>query len=489
MILLLFLAGLLATSWADWQPCAQKVIKDNFSVCVCNATYCDTIQPIGSVPKGQAVIYISSAAGKRFARTQTNPAPQRQSGDVLVTLGSNRMQTMMGFGGAFTDAAGINLRRLPQVLQDQIIQQYYGSDGLNYTYGRVPIASCDFSTSPYSYDDTPNDFSLSQFALAPEDGLYKIPYLKKAREVNSNLKLFASPWSAPAWMKSTGNMKGGGAMKGDLLGIYYQTYAQYFIRFLEEYNKQGVTFWGVTVQNEPDTGGDPYFPWQTMYWNAGMERDFIKVLLGPALQSSPVGKNVGVIINDDNRNNLPDWANQILSDPDAAKYVLGIGVHWYDDKNTPASVLTTTHNNFPNYFIFGTEACTGWTGNERGVNLGDWARAQDFADSIINDFLNWVTGWMDWNLVLNTQGGPNWVNNVVDAPVIVADNSQEYYKNPLWYVLGHFSIFVPPGAQRLDFREKTTATSTSSLLSTTRPPELAPSLLSTRTRATQRRLP
>ncbi|KAK6051092.1 O-Glycosyl hydrolase family 30 [Cooperia oncophora] len=156
-------------------------------------------------------------------------------------------------------------------------------------------------------------------------------------------------------MKTNGHMKGGGKLKGEEGGQYYQTYANYFIRFFEEYHKNGVDFWGVTVQNEPMSGLNPDYGWQTMYFSAAMERDFIKNLLGPALKASPYTKDISLMINDDQRYNLPGWADTILNDADAAKYVAGIGVHWYADYEVPVAVLTATHDRHPDYFILGTE--------------------------------------------------------------------------------------------------------------------------------------
>ncbi|XP_023235434.1 putative glucosylceramidase 4 [Centruroides sculpturatus] len=139
---------------------------------------------------------------------------------------TKRYQEILGFGGAFTDAAGINILSLPEQLQDQILRGYYSSDGLDYTFGRVPIASCDFSTHVYSYDDVPGDANLTHFSLTEEDSKLKIPLIHRAQKMQSkSIKLFASPWSAPGWMKSSRKMGGPGILKEE----YYQTWAEYFV--------------------------------------------------------------------------------------------------------------------------------------------------------------------------------------------------------------------------------------------------------------------
>ncbi|EPB74230.1 O-Glycosyl hydrolase family 30 [Ancylostoma ceylanicum] len=434
-----------------YQPCAARSFGKNQVVCVCNTTYCDNVESLGDLRPGQAVLYYSNEAGRRLEKSNLKQTANRAENSLLLTLDSRTtFQKMLGFGGAFTDSSGINLQTLPKSMQDSMLEGYYGASGLQYTIGRVPMASCDFSTHEYSYADTPNDFGLVNFSLTTEDYQYKIPYIIQAQQLSQNTtKFFATPWSAPAWMKTNGHMKGGGRLKGEQGGQYYQTWANYFIRFFEEYHKNGVDFWGVTVQNEPTSGLNPDYGWQTMYLSAAMERDFLKGQLGPALMSSPYSKDLKVMINDDQRYNLPEWADTILSDAEAAKYVSGIAIHWYEDQEVPPSVMTTTHQRHPDYFMLGTEACNGYLPLQGKPILGDWGRAETYVNDMITDISNYVAGWMDWNLCLNMHGGPNWVKNYVDSPIIVDAAMQEYYKQPMWYAMGHFSKFVRPDSHRI----------------------------------------
>ncbi|CAB3410096.1 unnamed protein product [Caenorhabditis bovis] len=444
----LFVLFLIVTVTCSFSPCVLRE-EAHGPICVCNATYCDTIEPLGTVVSGKSVVYTSSKTGKRLKRSEHEAKKTTHAKVKLTFNASEQFQTIMGFGGAFTDAVGINLENIGSNMADQIINQYYGEEGLGYVYGRVPMASCDFSVREYSYDDTDLDFELTNFKLADEDVKYKIPYIKKARAASKNaLKLFATPWSAPGWMKTNGRMIGGGKLLGDQNGKYYNTWANYFVKFFEEYHKLGIDFWATTVQNEPTSGLDPNYKWQTMYFSASMERNFIKKLLGPALQANAVTGNLTIMINDDQRYNLPHWPDTILNDPMAAKYVSGIALHWYEDFIEPATVLTTTHNRHPDYFLMATEACAGYIGST-GPELGKWSRAEEYANSLIRDISNWVTGFVDWNLVLDMIGGPNLVKNYVDAAIIINKDKQEYYKQPIWHVMAHFSKFVKPGAIRI----------------------------------------
>ncbi|CAD6199337.1 unnamed protein product [Caenorhabditis auriculariae] len=420
-------------------------------VCVCNATYCDQIPP-PNVVKGHAALYESSKSGKRLDRSVLTSVGTQPSGDVVITLDpSKKYQKMIGFGAAFTDATGANLKSLPNNMANRLIQQNFSPEGLGYTLGRVPIASCDFSTRVYSYDDVDGDFYLNNFALVREDFQWKIPYIKMAQQFsNYKLKLIASPWAAPGWMKTNGQMQDGGQLLGDFGGPYWQTWTHYLIRFLEEYGKNDISFWAMTPQNEPANGNIKGYPFQTMFLSPEMERDFVKSLLGPALRSSIYGKNVSIIIVDDNRNQIPTYANVILADIDAAVYVAGIGAHWYSDDYFGPELLTQVHNSFPDKFILGTESCPGWQSWAVKPLLGSWDRAEQITADIIGDMNNWSTGFMDWNMALDPAAGPNWANNSADGPIIVFANQTEYYKQPVWYAMGHFSKFALPNGYKID---------------------------------------
>ncbi|KAH7730962.1 O-Glycosyl hydrolase family 30 protein [Aphelenchoides avenae] len=274
-------------------------------------------------------------------------------------------------------------------------------------------------TRAYSYCDKEGDFKLETFNLTQEDFDLKIPFIQTAYNLsNGDLKLFASPWSAPGWMKETGKMVGGGSLKGDVDGEYYRTWANYFLRFFEEYHKQGISFWGVTMQNEPSSGASLDYGWQTMYFTPAMQRfeafyslvhiaslrDFLKNLLGPTLKGSPLTRNLKIMVNDDQRYMLPDTADEILDDKTAASFVDGIAVHWYEDFLFSAQILSTTHEHHPTKFI------------------------------------------------LPSEGGPTFVGNYLDASIIVNNTADEFYKQPQYYALGHFSKLITPGSQRVDLQ-------------------------------------
>jgi len=208
----------------------------------------------------------------------------------------------------------------------------------------------------------------------------------------------------------------------------------------------------MTIQNEPMTGFDPWFPWNTCGFTAAMERDFAKVDLGPILEAGGFPpENFTIMALDHNRPLATDWADTVYSDPEASKYIKGLGVHWYfyGSAGEP-EIYDRIHEKYPDKFLFATEACNRneLDANDR-VGLGIWELAEEYADDILTDLVHWVGGWVDWNLVLNREGGPNWVNNLHSAPIIVNPATGEFYKNTQFYAMGHFSKFLPPGAKRV----------------------------------------
>ncbi|XP_002122773.2 lysosomal acid glucosylceramidase-like [Ciona intestinalis] len=438
-------------------PCASRMCNSDSVVCVCNSTYCDTISEVLLIPSGQAITYTSSKSGLRFAKQTLNfQSGTPSSGWNLIVNTTERFQKLIGFGGAFTDAAGINIASLSSEAQNYFLRSYFSDQGIGFNMGRIPMASVDFSTHLYTYADQPNDFEMKNFSLASEDFQYKIPYIKKAVEMSNrnSFRLFGSPWSAPAWMKTNNALIGKGSLIGRAGNKYHKAWALYFARFLEEYKANGVDIWAVTAQNEPIDGLAGNFSFQCMGWTAEHQRDFIKTDLGPTLHSRGHG-DVKVIIGDDQRLVFPRWAEVVLNDTSASQYVSGIGVHWYMDWILPISRISDTHKAFPDYFILGTEACSGAMPFQPDkVILGSWTRGQRYSMDIIQDLNHWVAGWVDWNLALDMEGGPNWVKNFVDAAIIVNAESDEFYKQPIFYHLGHFSKFLREDSVRISLHEE-----------------------------------
>ncbi|XP_054158439.1 putative glucosylceramidase 3 [Oppia nitens] len=323
------------------------------------------------------------------------------------------------------------------------MRDYFSSDGLEYNVGRIPIGGSDFSTRGYSLDDNPGDKSLAHFNLTHEDLDYKIPYIQKAKQLATHeIRLYGSPWSAPAWMKTNDNLVHGGTLIGPVGSEYWQIYAKYLVKYLNAYKAHNISHWGLTVQNEPAASQT----WNSMRWTPESTRDFLVKNLGPELEHNGYGPDkLKVMIWDHNLDQVAEWVHTIFADKTAAKYAAGTAIHWYS--NSPQTFLDKPYLEHPDKFILATEACM-----EGGAKLGSWLAAERYAKDILEDLLHHTIGWTDWNLVLDTQGGPNWVGNFVDAPILVDYSKQPhvYYRQPHYYALAHFSKFLPPGSVRID---------------------------------------
>ncbi|XP_038140270.1 lysosomal acid glucosylceramidase [Cyprinodon tularosa] len=451
LVLALFLSAADVVFCTGTTGCVARNFGHDSVVCECNSTYCDSVGPVMVPPLGQYSTYLSSRAGSRMEAGQGQVQVNSSGAGLRLTIVPyQKYQKIRGFGGAMTDAAAINILSLSAGAQDQLLRQYFSKEGIGYSVVRVPMASCDFSTRLYTYADSPSDYELKNFALAPEDVNMKIPLLLRAQALSPRpLSLLGSAWSAPAWMKTNGELIGKGSLKGQPGGKEHKTWAQYYVRFLEEYAKYNLTFWALTTGNEPSAGQMANYSFQALGFTPEEQRDWVALDLGPALQSSS-HQHTHILILDDNRLLLPHWAKVVLSDVHAARYIHGVAVHWYADGLVPAEIsLGATNQLYPEYYLFGTEACAGWTPLNRGVKLGSWDRAEQYAHDIIEDLNHYVVGWTDWNLALNPTGGPNWVKNFVDSPVIVDAERDVFYKQPTFYSMAHFSTFLWEGSQRV----------------------------------------
>ena len=439
------------------KACIPRQFDQDSIVCVCNATYCDEIfSSSDNNPMLYYESFTSSMDGKRFDYYEGTIELSPHTQD-FAEIGNETSEEIIGFGGAFTDAATINIKSLSKGAQQNLVKSYFSDNGIGYTIGRIPMASCDFSESVYSYDDVDDDLDLNNFNLTDMDLDYKIPVIKAAISASKKtVKLFGSPWSSPPWMKTNNNMTGKGTIKGKPGGEYYKSWAKYFVKFLEEYKKEGLDIWGLTAQNEPSDGMIDDFPFQCLGWTPELQRDFIAKDLGPALHDAGFG-NVKLMILDDQRIFLPLWTVTILRDSPAAKYIAGIALHWYEDLLVPTSTLDKAYQQFgQDFFMLNTEACLQDLINKnRSVLLGSWYRAERYFRDIMQDLKHHVSGWVDWNLALDMSGGPNWQDNFADSPIIVNADKDEFYKQPMFYAMGHFSKFVVPGSRMFEIYNQT----------------------------------
>ena len=352
---------------------------------------------------------------------------------------SHTFQTFLGIGGALTDAAAETFAKLPPASQMEILQAYYDRDkGIGYTLGRINMNSCDFSSDSYTYVQD-GDKELKSFNIA-HDEKFKIPLIKKVIvRTGGRIIFFISPWSPPAWMKSNNDMLHGGTLKSE----YYQSWANYYIKYIQALKKVGIPVWGLTVQNEPMAKQT----WESCMYTAEQEKNFIKDFLGPTLQRDNMGDKK-LIAWDHNRDLLYQRASTLLDDPAAAKYVWGIGFHWYESWNGGLQFenVKRVAESFPKKELLLTEACNSPFSTK---TIDDWKWGEEYGLNMIHDFNNGAVAWTDWNIVLDEKGGPNHVGNFCFAPIHAdTKNGNLHYMNSFYYI-GHFSKFIRPGAKRV----------------------------------------
>jgi glucosylceramidase len=356
------------------------------------------------------------------------------SGPSVFVDTNVRYQEIQGFGGAFTEAAAVTLNKMPPDLRQEILEAYFSpGTGNAYSICRTHINSCDFSLGNYAYTEVDDDVDLKHFSIE-HDRQSLIPMIREAIDLTGGqLKLFASPWSPPAWMKTNGMMNHGGKLKLE----YRQAWADYYVRYIQEYGQEGIPIWGLTVQNEPEATQT----WDSCIYTGEEERDFVRDYLGPTLHDAGLG-DVKVIVWDHNRDRLFERAKAVLDDPKAAHYVWGVGFHWYCGDHFDNVQLT--HDAYPDKHLIFTEGC-----QEFGPHLGSWDTGERYAHSMINDLNRWTEAWVDWNLVLDETGGPNHVGNFCSAPIIADTQAGKILYQSSYYYIGHFSRFIRPGARRV----------------------------------------
>jgi glucosylceramidase len=365
---------------------------------------------------------------------------------------SKTYQSFIGIGGALTDAAAETFAKLPAQKQKELLTAYYDQEkGIGYTFARTTIHSCDFSSGSYTYV-AEGDKELKTFSLE-HDREYRIPLIKQAiAAAGGKLTMFASPWSPPAWMKDNNNMLKGGKLKQE----YYQTWANYFVKFINAYEKEGIPLFGVSIQNEPMATQT----WESCIYSAEEERDFLKKYLGPTFAKAGLGGKK-IIVWDHNRDLVYQRASILLSDPEAAKYAWGVGFHWYEDWTGGEQMydnIRKVKDAFPNTNVLFTEGCNG---PFNMTKIMDWKLGENYGKSMINDFNNGSVAWTDWNILLDETGGPNHVKNFCFAPIHANTQTGDLIYTNEYYYIGHFSKFIRPGAKRV-----ACASSRSQLLST-----------------------
>ena len=481
------------------------IVLTTLTIGACVGTKVSVVRPVSMVE-----ILLTSESGHKLASMKTVPFQVGSADGTIISIYPDSIkQTIDGIGTSFTESSAFVLAHLEPDQRREVMQQIYGESGANFTLTRTHIGSCDFTVEgKYSYADQPGDRDLTAFSIAPDvagfdpadypgikDASYDLlPMIQEALAVkreqrDSELRIIASAWTAPPWMKNIetwyipasleNSWQGDG---GWLKPQYVSTYADYLMKYLEAYRSAGVEIWGLTPVNEPHGNGGH---WESMHFTPESQNDFVKRHLGPRLRQSE-HSDARLLIYDQNRDGLEQWTDVIFADPESAKHVYGAAVHWYASTfKVYEDSFDRVHAKFPGFSIIHTEGCidnlgsdapdgiddpvrfkeSGWFNNDAfwwNASATDWAYSATwagpaaakhpiytpvhrYARDIIVSLDHWASGWVDWNIVLDKEGGPNHVGNFCGAPIMIDTTTQEVYYTPIYYVLAQFSRTIRPG--------------------------------------------
>lgn len=341
-------------------------------------------------------------------------------------------QAIDGFGYTLTGGSVDVINSLTSSKKQQLLQELFGSStsSIGVSYLRISIGASDLNNTVFSYDDMPTgqtDVNLTNFSLTPDNQL--ILLIKEILLINPNIKIMAAPWSPPVWMKDNNSTIG-----GSLQPQYYATYAQYFVKYIQQMKLQNITINAITPQNEPlNPANNP-----SLYMSALQQADFIKNHLGPAFQTAGITTK---IVAYDHNCDVPQYPITVLSDAMANAFVDGSAFHLYAGD---ISALSTVHNSFPTKNIYFTEQYTASSGSFGGDLK--W----HLKNVIIGSMRNWSKNALEWNLANNGAYGPNTPGGCTTCKgAITINGSDAYQKNVAYYIIAHASKFVPAGSVRI----------------------------------------
>ena len=354
---------------------------------------------------------------------------------IQIVIDEQRvMQTIDGFGFALTGGSAELMMKMSSAERTKLLKDLFGTDGtaIGVSYIRISIGASDLNSFVFSYNDLPEgqtDFPLAKFNLG-QDKKDVIPVLNEVLTINPKLFIVASPWSPPVWMKTNGKVKGG-ALKPEC----YDVYARYFVKYIQEMKKEGITIDAITIQNEPINSNNT----PSMRMNASEQTEFIKTNLGPALRVANLATKIVLF---DHNLDRPEYALTVLRDPEAAKYVDGTGYHHYGGD---MSAMTLVHNARPDKHLYFTEQMV----TER-PGSSTIAIAGQVKRMIINVMHNWSRNVILWNFAADPNNDPHTDDGGCSmcqgAVILDGDNVT---RNLAYYVIAHASKFVRPGSVRI----------------------------------------
>lgn len=338
--------------------------------------------------------------------------------NINIIINKDKIITKwIGLGSAITESSAYNYSLLDKNVQKELINDLYSKDKLNLNMGRLSIGSCDFSLDSYSYSYKTD---LSDFSI-DRDKKYIIPMLKDIYDFKK-ITLISSPWSPPAYMKNNKRLLRGGKLKKE----YYDLYALYLKKYIDCYKEEGFDINYITMQNEPFAKQK----WESCVFSLKDQFNFVNNNLIKVLDDS----KTNIILWDHNREKINKYIKKLYIDN---KKIKGLGFHWYSGPYY--NNILDVHNNYPNLLLFNTEMCCGYEKYDKINWIND---AELYLKDIISCMNNGVNAYLDWNIILNSEGGPSHIKNPVKSLIILNEEENDYIKTPIYYYLTHISKYI-----------------------------------------------
>ncbi|MEO0600991.1 MAG: glycoside hydrolase family 30 beta sandwich domain-containing protein [Myxococcota bacterium] len=420
--------------------------------------------------------FVTEAGGRRLAPLPVRPVAGGTDVHITVDADTPR-QTVHGIGGSLTQASAHAMSALSAARRQEILTALFAPDRAAYSLVRTHVASCDFSTSSYTYAPEP-DPSLAGFSIDVDRQNGHLALLKGARAVpGADFRIVASPWTAPPWMKDNGKFYDDTSdprRGGRLLEEHHETFARYLVKYAQAYRDEGLEPWAFTVVNAPH---GIYGTWESMEMEPAQQRDVVEQM---RRTFDKHGVDALIFCYDQNRTGAEEFAEGVLASRKARKSVAGIAVHWYDSTfKVYEDELDKLHERFPEHPVLQSEGCIdnvfgkgkdrgpdaplpwwkddAWYWRKEATDWGyDWSTKKEdhpkyspafrYARDLVGCLAHHVTGWIDWNVVLDKRGGPNHVGNFCLAPILVDGPSDTVYYTPLFTILEQVSRSTRPGA-------------------------------------------
>jgi len=374
--------------------------------------------------------YASGKIEQQISACVITPDNGAQESNVVNLYPDIAHQTIQGFGGAITEAVGAVLSQLSTATQREILEDVFGSDGLRYTQVRTSIDSCDFALSQYEAASQPG----AELDLR-HDETYVIPLIRAAQEIcQEPVQVMLTPWSPPAFMKDNGMRSNGGRLKPE----YYALWADYICRYILAYRRHGLLVNRLSVQNEPNASQ----LWDSCQFTSAEEKRFLRDYLYPALAKNGL-RDIAVYIWDHNKERLFDRVREIVDDS-TIDIVFGAAFHWYSGDHFDA--LRLVREQYPSFELLFSEGCIEYKHYSSFDQLNS---ARMYAHDMIGNFNAGMNTFFDWNIALNSEGGPNHAGNYCEAPILCDPEKDAYEKRLSYYYIRHFSHFIAPGSKQI----------------------------------------